>query len=167
MKKRSIRSIVKYILLIPWRILGLPRTYRAFVRLSETVEAIQHRVDRFESFLPNIQDPRIPEVERRLQDSQNAHFVELERRLQTLEQATGGLGPNLCVAETMMKALAANLRDTRRQADELASNMRIVEATKKQQIGIIDLFHAEARGLAKAVGSLANEVNSLKGNAND
>lgn len=113
--KRAVR-MVKYILLIPVRILSLPRIYRRLVAVEARLAAeTKWREDETRSVAW-----RVGGLENKNLD---ARLSELEEKLAKLEQMMRNrdlANTEFFEAEKMVKALAANLRDLAQVRQTLA-----------------------------------------------
>ena len=152
---KRLGRFLKYIILIPVRILYLPRIYRRLVSLEEKEQDFRCRMQMVED------------------DIRSTH-PDLRRRMQTVEDNIRSLNPEehtrlfnearheYYIAETMLKALAANLRDSVQAVAEIKAKQEVLESMKDFSQKNLDMVRMHEAGLAAAVRDLTQDMTRLK-----
>ena len=152
---KKIRRILKYIVLIPVRILYLPRIYRRLVALEEKGQDLGGRLQTVEEGIRNTH----PDLLRRMQTVEdNIRSLTPEEHTRLFNEARH----EYYIAETMLKALAANLRDFTQTAAEIKAKQEVLENMKDLSRKNLNLLKTYESGFSAAIRDLTRDVNRLK-----
>ena len=188
---RRFGLLLKYVVLIPIRLLFLPRIYRRLVAMEGALADLRQHVQVAETENQNTHSDLQRRVQVAEEDIRNTH-PDLLRRMQVAEEDIRNTHPDLLcrmltvennirslnpeehtrlfnearheyyIAETMLKALSANLRDFTQTAAELKAKQAVLESLGEIGRKNLDLVRMHEAGLAAAVRELTQEVNLLK-----
>ena len=136
---KKIRRILKYIVLIPVRILYLPRIYRRLVALEEKGQEWGRQLQTVEDNIRSL----------------NSNSEEHTRLANEARH-------ECYIAETMVKALAANLRDFAQTAEEIKAKLEVLENMKDLSQKNQDQVKIYESGFDAAIRDLTRDVNRLK-----